>query len=505
MNRAPLLTLGLLAALFSSYCGAGTPQNETVRDATVLSLWPMTTSSDEARELLADGMRESDMARNREASEYFERAVLADPNSAIAHLYASASAQSLESGVAHLKKAEELSAGATQIEQVLIQRARSGFNNDPVRALELAQQLTRLAPDNPRAWDELANAQDAMQQRAEARASWAKAVEIAPSFVMPYMAASLNYAQAEPRDPVRAEEYARKAVALAPEEAFPHDLLGDALRAQGKLEEAAAEYTRTAELDPTRGDGLQQRAHVNTFLGRYAEARADYDAAVARSSGNSKSGLGMYRGLIPVYEGNPKAAVDELEKLNASIDGMNLPEPIGSKIFVLYPAFHIAVLNRMVPDAERLAAAITRLQDQQAATINTDQARRGNRGAKALREGLIAWAKRDYATAKKKAAEFMEIRGPESTSFKDRPAHDLLGMIAMDEKRYDDAVREYEQGSPGNIYFNFQHGLALERAGRQAEAQKKFEQVANYYFNFEGTALVRNAALKKIGKAVPES
>lgn len=501
MKRTPALALGLLAALLTSYCGAGAPQNEMVRDAATLSLFPLTTLSDEARELVADGMREWDMKRGEEAYEYFERAIAADPGSGMIHMYAWWSAQSLETGVAHYRKAQELAVRATGVEKTVLELARNWYENNPVGALELARRLAQEEPNNPRSWIELAEAHNSMQAHDSARAAYAKAIAVAPSFTPTYLLASANYATLEPRDLEKAEQLARKALALQPNEAVVHDILGDALRQRGKLEEAAAEYTKTAELDPTRGDGFQQRAHVHTFMGQFAEARADYDAAVAVATGNSKSALGMYRALVHVYEGNPKDAIAEFEKHYSSIDAMNLPEPIGQKIFVSQAAFHIAVVNRMTADTERLAARIDELAAHQTATINTGEAKRGERAAKTLRAGMVAWAKGDYTAAKKRAAEFIEIQAPAKRPGKNRGAHDLLGMVALSEQRYADAVREFEQGSPNNIYMNFQHGLALEAAGRQAEAQKLFQKAATFYWNNEGTALVRNDALKKVNKA----
>lgn len=487
-----------MAALLTSRCGAGEPQNSTIRDAAMLSLWPMTVSSDETRQLVADGMREYDMGRPVEASEYFERAVAADPNAPLPHIYAWWAAQSLEAGVAHYNKAQDLAANANETEAIVLEVARGWFSNNPTAALAGARKLVALDANNPRNWIELGDAHNAMQAMDSARAAWAKAIEVSPGFAVPYFAASASYATFEPRDLAKAEQLAKKAVELEPNEAWAHDIYGDALRQLGKLEQAAEEYTKAAELDPTKGDGLQQRAHVHGFMGKFAEARADYDAAVAVATGNAKAGLGMYRGLINVYEGNPRAAIDELEKHANAIDAMNLPEPVGQKLFALMPAFNIAAVSGMVSDAKRLHATIAALADQQAAKINTDQARRNAEATTVWRAGLIAWASNDYATAKKKAAEYMAIRATETNPVRNRPAHDLLGLVAMREKRYADAIHEFEQGSINNIYMNFQHGVALESAGRHAEAHTLFEKAANYYWFNEGTAMVRNAALAKV-------
>ena len=76
-----------------------------------------------------------------------------------------------------------------------------------------------------------------------------------------------SYLFNEPRDFDRALESMETLVALLPDEPISHDLLGDVHRARGNLEGARDAYTRAAELDPENGLPMQQRGHVNSFLG----------------------------------------------------------------------------------------------------------------------------------------------------------------------------------------------------------------------------------------------
>ncbi|MGQ0815483.1 MAG: tetratricopeptide repeat protein [Gemmatimonadota bacterium] len=499
MKRVPSFISGLAAVVLISACGAGTPQNETAREQQ-LGLWPMTTSSEEARQQVADGVRELDMARPEEAYSHFERALAADPNAAMAHLYAWASAQSLEAGYAHMAKAKELAPTASELERAIIEALSKSVDNDNEGALAAADRVVKLDPNNPRSWVLLGDMRDALAQRAEARAAWAKGIEIAPNFAPVYVRASISYTLVEPRDLPKGEELARKAVELEPNEPNVYDILGDALRAQGKLAEAAQAYTKQAELDPTKGAALQQRGHVNTFLGRYSEARADYDAAVALAVGNAKPGLAMYRALVHIYEGDRKAAIDELERLYNSIDGMNIPDPVGLKLFVAGPQFNTAVASGMLADAERFAKRLEELGQLQIKQAKSEEFARGVRATKAFRAGILATYKGDYARARQQAAEYMKIREPEHNPTRNRPAHDLLGLTALKERKFEEAVREFEQGSPNNIFTNYHHALALEGAGRAAEAQKLFDKVANFYFNNELLAMVHADAIAKVKK-----
>jgi tetratricopeptide (TPR) repeat protein len=502
MKRIPHGLFAVMTVLMLAACGAGGPENEAVRADEMLALWPMAISSDEARQEVADGMRELDMNREDVAYEHFKRAIAADPNFAMAELFASWSAQGgPEQGFAHIARAVELSKNASEIEQLLVSSTRKSYDGDDDGALADAQQLVKIDPDGARSWDLLGFYYNQTRRRAEARAARDKAIELAPSLVLSYLTQSFSYAQQEPFDFAKAEQYARKAVELVPNDEEVYDILGDALRAQGKLEEAAQAYTRSAELDPTSGDALQQRGHVNTFLGRYAEARADYDAAVPLASGNLKPNLAMYRGFVHLYEGNPKAAVAELEQLYASVDGMNVPNPVGAKQFLLSQAIiPITTHHRMIPEAQSAVDRAAQLNQTLMERVTTEEFRRGARASTALDAGYLAYAKGDYAGARQKAAEFMQIREPDHSPTKNTPAHVLLGYIALAQNRAEEAVREFEQGNPDNILMNFKHAQALEALGRTADAEQLYNKLANFYFNPVGIALVRNDVLAKVKK-----
>ena len=497
MKRIPTILVACLG-VFVAACGAGSPQNDEVREAASLAIWEFQTSSDEARQQIADGFRELDFNRPVEAYAHFERAVAADPNSVMAHIGAFWASQSQESFLHHLKQAEQLSASASEVERIIVEGARKQQDNDDTGVLAAAKRLTEVAPANARSWDLLAQAHTAREEHAEARAAWEKAIELAPNLATHYFWLIQSYAVEDPTNLTKAEQLGRKGVELEPNEPFAHDMLGDALRAQGKLDEAAAAYTKAAELDPTAGAPLQQRGHVNTFLGRYAEARADYDAAVALASGNQKATLALYRPFVSVHEGNPQAAIDELEQLYNSIDAMKVDEPVGIKIGVTGPQFNLATHYRMIDTAERLLARLDALNAQADAQANSPEVTRRGRASAALRQAQLAFAKRDFAAVRAKLDEYTTIRANDQSPTKMRPVHNWLGLIALEEKRYADAVRELEQGSMDNIYVVYQLGLALEGAGRLADAQKHFQRVATYYFSNEGTAMVRKDALAKV-------
>ncbi len=100
---------------------------------------PLTTSSAAARTHFLEGVRESDLGRFIDANVHFQAAVAADPNFAFGYLNVANTANSLAEFKTNLALAEQHAAGASDAEQLQIQMARRGFDNDLAGQLALGQ------------------------------------------------------------------------------------------------------------------------------------------------------------------------------------------------------------------------------------------------------------------------------------------------------------------------------------------------------------------------------
>jgi tetratricopeptide (TPR) repeat protein len=466
--------------------------------ADVVMVMPVTSSSDAAMETFMEGQHAMDMGRTVDANAQFRRAVEQDPEFCMAYLRTANTAQSLEEFQTNLQMAASLAEGASEAERLMVEFNQKGFENDAEGQLGTAERLVEIQPTSPRAWLTLAGIQTALGQITEARASLVRATELAPELVPAYVQLANSYVFNDPKDFARAAENAQKAVDSAPDEPMPHDILGDVYRAQNELEQARDAYTRAAELDPSSGLALQQRGHVNSFLGDYDQARADYDAAIALGTPNEKANYSVYRALVSVHAGDPEAAIDELNELVGAIDGMAAPNALGIKIFALQTAAIIAIHHRMIPAAEQAIQDASALMMEQAEEAGTDQFRRAQLANIALFEGRLAAYQGDYATASAKARENMAQLEPDQNPRKNEAAHDLMGQIELLQENYEAALAHYEQGNPNNIYMTYMRAVAHEGAGDAERARELYETVARNNFNSVGFALVRADAVAKI-------
>ncbi|HUP88546.1 MAG TPA: hypothetical protein VM100_04325, partial [Longimicrobiales bacterium] len=238
-----------------------------------------------------------------------------------------------------------------------------------------------------------------------------------------------------------------------------------------------------------------------SVLGRFKEARADYDAATAASTGNRKATLGMYRAHAHLFEGNPKAAIDELAALTKAVDGMNIPGPLDIKKAIIGEQALVAFHFNMISELERVTAELNAIWSQQQKQVNTPEFTRQATFSIALNEGYVAALRGDFSAAKAKAAAAKQIRQVERAANKDRPVHQLLATIAFKEKRWADVIQELDQGNPQARYNWYLRARVAEELQQPAEAQKYYQMLANTYFNDPAIAIVRNEVLKKVGKA----
>jgi tetratricopeptide (TPR) repeat protein len=491
-NRVAVAALLLSAAA----CGAGDPLNDDVVASALPGGFIVSTKAEEARQYLADGIREGDFSRFPEAYANMEQAIAADPNFALAEVLAGVFAPNTEAAVAHNARANALLSQANEYERLMAESNIKLFNGDIDGAVKTGEELTQKYATNARAWWSLGYLYYPGRIQ-DARNAMQKAIDADPNFAPGYMVLAEWNTLNEPFDYTKAEQLLRKAIELEPTESYTHDLLGDVFRARGELEKAAAEYTTAAELDPTVGGPLQQRAHVNTFLRRFAEARADYDAAVGIEKGNSKAGYLLYRPLVSIFEGNARAGVEEMLAVCAGIDTMDIPDPQQTKFAGLRPAVVMADQSGLPELAEKGLVQLREITKQRAASIQDETTRRNDQVQLLFSEGLHAAFTGDLAKAEADAREMIKLRENVQSPNKNWDAEHLLAQVALRRGQYAEVLVHVDKANSSDPYNWFLRAQALEKMGKPAEAKKEYARVATHYFNNPFIAALRKEAEAK--------
>jgi tetratricopeptide (TPR) repeat protein len=466
--------------------------------STAAHMISVTTAVPAAEEHFLMGIQALDAEKNAIALGHFQEAIKADGSFALAHLYAAIANPSLGGYKTHLDHALQRASGASRAEQLMITIEQRAFANDLDGRLEAAQELVAAAPKEPRAYQALARAHSALRRIPEKRDALVKAVQLSPDFAGLHVELANSFIQEEPRDLAQATTHMNHAVSLEPNASYVHDYMGDLYRAKNELEKARSEYTRVAELDPTGAIGFQQRGHVNAFLGNFTEARADYDRAIALATPEQKAGFMGTRALVGVYAGDPGSAEKELDAAYAAVDGTGHPNPTGAKIGLMNDQFLIAFHNKHLDVAHKAADRLASDWRDQARIAGTATMQGLADASSAYAGGLLALLKGDFGTARVRAKDYMQARQAENNPRKNEAAHGLLALSDFMEGHPERSLAHFAEISPDNVYYTYYHALALERVGRNAEAQVLFRRVAERNFSSAQVALTKKAAASHV-------
>jgi tetratricopeptide (TPR) repeat protein len=463
-----------------------------------MAMLPMTSSSAAAKMHAMLGQRALETNHLPEAAQHFAQAIAADSALAFAWLGAANASTSFAEYDAKLKAATRLAEHASRAEQLQIEIARKSLVNDLAGAEASARELVAAEPKNPRAYLALASAQQQMGREVEGRRTMERAIAIAPNFSAAYRQLAFSYMQRQPTDAAKARPYVEKLVALEPTEAQTFITQGSYFRAMNQLPRARSAYSRAAQLAPTMALPRQQRGHVESFMGDYDAARADYDAAIKLAKQNEAASYGVFRALVAVHAGNPKQAIAELERLIGAIDGMNVSDPRGAKVGALDAEIQVATQSGDFATAARAIAQRTPLAREQLAGASDETVKQIGEGTIAYYEGMLAARQGDSATAKAKADELRRVLASTNDPQKDQGAHAILGVLALEQKDFKGAASHLAQANPNDVYLMYERAVALEGANQPSEAKALFEKVSKWNFNSPDAAFARREAAKRL-------
>ena len=461
---------------------------------------PITTKSDSAKMDFIAGQAAMDAGNGTQANELFRAAVQKDPDFAYAWLNIGNNAFSGQEFIEATTRASELAPKVSEGEQLLIAINMQFMDNNFTEQMKLAEKLVNDYPLSARAWTTLAGAQNNIEQYQAARASMSKAIELDQDFAPAYVGLANSYLFNDPKDFKKAETYFKEILARQPYDGNHYWGLGDVYRAEGDLAQAKEFYTRSALLDPNNATAYTKRAHINSFIGNYDEARADYDHAAKVAQPGARAFLANYKYFTHVYEGHPDKAIAGLEDLYGQVDTLGLDEKQrdGAKVFTLTNAAMISMHNGMKDEAAKLLAMRSDSLRETAKIAGTKEFSNIQEANIAYFDGLAAARNGDLKAAKKYAEANARLVKGQSNPLKMQQYNDLMGLIMLKENKYSKAVDHYRQANLNNIYTKYHLGLALEGAGKKAEANEIFKDVANWNFNSVGYALIRADAMKKI-------
>jgi tetratricopeptide (TPR) repeat protein len=435
---------------------------------------PITTTSAEAKQQYVKGRTLGENLRAHDSREFLTQAAAKDPGMALAHYSLALNAPTARDFFEHLKRAVALADKASKGERLMILGLQAGANADTKLQRDYYERLAAAYPRDERAHFLLGGAYFGQQNYLKAIKEYEKSVELAPDYAPAYNL--LGYAHRANGQFDQAEKAFKKYIALIPTDPNSYDSYAELLMKMGRFDESIAMYRKALATDPHFAPSRFGIASNLMFQGRHEEARAEmwrlHEAA--RNDGERRT---AFFGAAVIYadEGKLDQALAELKKEYAVAEKINDAAAMSADLVAMGD---VALEAGQPEEARKFYARSLEMQERSdlSAEVKEDAKlnHHYNLGRAALRAG-------DLTSAREHAKTFLSGATAKNNSGEVRQAHELTGAIALQDKKYDQALEELRQGNQQDPYTLYRIGLAYQGKGDQAKAADFFRQAANQH------------------------
>ncbi len=452
----------------------------------------ITTSSDTALKYFLEGRDLQERLQAQEALQYFERAIAEDPDFAMAHLFSAFSQPSAKGFFEELDEAVALVDKASEGERLWILGVQAGVNGFPMQQRDYYQKLVSTYPNDERALTLLGTNYFGQQEYPMAIEEYDKAVKIAPDFSQPYN--QLGYAHRFLENYDSAEKAFQRYIELIPDDPNPHDSYAELLLKMGRYDESIEHYRKALELNPNFVASHVGIATNLVLKGEHEAARRQIQDlyAMARTDGERRAA--HFAATVSfVDEGKIQEALEEQNKQFA------LAEKIDDAANM---AGDLVTMGNIYLETGRYDEALQKYQMAVEIVENSnlaEEVKDNTRRFYLFNAARVAAKKKDFETAKAYQEEYRQRVEAVNNPFQIRLAHQLAGIIALEEQNYDRAIEELQQANQQNPYNFYRIALAYQGMGDRDKAREFCEKAANFnVLNSMNYAFIKNKATRML-------
>lgn len=434
---------------------------------------PVTTKSEEARQLYLKGRDLADKLRGTDAQKLYEQALAKDPEFARGYFDLALVAPTNNAFFEAEKKAVALATKASEGERLMILGLDAGVKGDVAGQKANYTKLVQAFPKDERAHMLLGNYHFGQQDYAGAVAEYKLATTANPSFSQPYN--QLGYSYRFLGKFADAEQAFKKYIELIPSDPNPYDSYAELLMKTGRFDESIKSYEKALSFDKNFVASYIGMGNDNIFMGKGEPARQNFAAlgAVARNNGERRQGL-FWSAVSYVHEGATDKALAEIDKMSALSKADNDLTALSGDANL---AGNILL---EAGDADKAAAKFSQAVELiDKADVPAEVKAAGHR-TELYDRARVALAKHDVSGAKAKAAEYgSAVTAAKSIPFEVWRGHELAGRIALETKDYAGALTELQQASQQDPRVSYLTALAAQGRGDAAKAKEACARAAD--------------------------
>jgi len=452
---------------------------------------PITTSSEEARQLYIQGRDANEKLRATDGYALFEKAVAKDPNFALGYLGLANTAPTNKMFFEALKKAVALSDKVSEGERLEILGVQAGATGDLEGQHRMYVELVAKYPGDERALNTLGNYFFALQDYPSAINYLTKATELAPNFTAPYN--QLGYAYRFEGKYPEAEKTFKKYIELLPTDPNPYDSYAEFLMKVGRFDESIASYRKALEVDPNFIASLIGIANDQSFQGKGEEARKTLRqmTSVARNDGERRQAL-FWTAQTFILEGRYTDALRTVgEERAIAVKSGDFVAQSGDATFS-------GNIQLAAGNLDAAAASFTEAIALMQKAAVPPEVKEANKRNSLFNTARVALKRGDLKTAHAQAQAYQTQVFVKKAPFEVWQVHELLGMIAISQHKYDVALEELSKSTDQNPRVLYLTAVALQGKGDTQRARAAAQAVAEFNALNGNYAYVRPAAQKML-------
>ncbi len=465
-------TAGAIAVLLVA-CG----QSDQVGDDSsavdqAMAKVPVTTTSDEARDLYMQGRTLLDDLRVVDANGLFAQAVEADESFAMGYFMVATTSQTAAEFFDATSMANDRAASASEGEQLYIGALVAFSENDQARQREALEQLVAMFPQDERTHVQLGNFLTGQQDFSGAVEQYSQATEINPKFAGAYNALGYAHRSLDDLDSalVAFEEY----VALIPDEANPYDSLAELMMEMGDYDESIETYRKALEINPYFAPSYQGIAVNHSLKGEpeLAQEAADQMLAAARNFAERQGA--MFRVVTShLFAGNTEAAMEISEVMMAEAGAVGNHAAMGG--IAEYMGDIMMVAGDTIKAEEYFDAALDHRLQADINEANKAQAARVH----LFKTSIAAMIGDDAEAAASRAAEYSAAAEAHGTAFEKRRANELSAYLAMFSEENEAAAAHFDDASQFDPIVLYWSAVVNKDLGNMDKARELATRAAN--------------------------
>ena len=453
---------------------------------------PITTDSQEARDLFIQGQDLIDKLRVSESLIYFEKAIQLDSNFAQVYLNMSVAATNAIDRLRYIEKAKSKLKMVSEGEQLLILGMDAGFMGLPGKQREYFEKLVELYPDDPRAHSILGNQYFSNQEYNLAINQYKIALNLDPEFSQPYN--QIGYAYRFLGDYTKAEAAFKKYVTLIPDDPNPYDSYAELLLEMGEYEVSIENYEKAIELNPDFFNSYLGIATNLNLKGEHGLARKKLKELFyqVENKGIRRMTLGAMA-ISYIDEGKFDLAIKLIEKRLA------ISTSIADTLAMASDKNYLGVVLREKGEIDEAVNKFTQVMRLVGESDNPEDIKNLWKRVLYYQQSRNSLSHGNLTAAWEYQKKYLQAATDAGSIFQIKAAHELAGRILYEEDKFDDAISAFEKSNLQNPYNIYYIGLAYEAKGDLETAKKYFQRSAGANsFNNLNYSFVRNKAEKRL-------